>query len=68
VTHELAGKASGLLMFMAFSLSSLATMSIAPLLAYGLLPVALGLTLLSIISTWIAPVHEDAIGGRDQKK
>ena len=55
VTHELAGKASGLLMFLAFSLSALATMAMAPLLDHGLLPVALGLTLLSIVSAWIAP-------------
>lgn len=58
VTHELAGKASGLLMFLAFSLSSLATMLIAPWLEHGLLPVALGLTALSIASTWIVSVHE----------
>ena len=58
VTHELAGKAAGLLMFLAFSLSSLATMLIAPWLEYGLLPVALGLTALSVVSTWIVSIHE----------
>lgn len=59
VAHELAGKASGLLMFLAFSLSSLATILIAPLLDYGLLPVALALTVLSIASAWIIPLQRD---------
>lgn len=60
VAHELAGKASGLLMFLAFSLSSLATMLIAPLLDYGLLPVAIGLTVLSIASASIIPLQSGA--------
>lgn len=60
VAHELAGKASGLLMFLAFSLSSLATILIAPLLVYGLLPVAIGLSVLSVASAWIIPLQSDA--------
>src|SRR5262249_43605034 len=46
------GQASGLLMFLAFGLSSAATAAVAPFLAHGLLPAAcflLGMTLLSTL-------------------
>ncbi len=55
VAHRVAGKASGLLMFLAFSLSALATMLVAPLLTQGLLPVAVMLMVLIGTSTVILP-------------
>lgn len=50
VAHELAGKASGVLMFLAFAISALATILVAPLL-HGFLPLAIGLSLMTFAST-----------------
>jgi predicted MFS family arabinose efflux permease len=49
------GKAAGLLMFVAFAVTSLATMAVAPWLEYGLLPVALLLTGLVAASAALVP-------------
>jgi MFS family permease len=49
VAHELAGKASGVLMFLAFAISALATILVAPLL-HGFLPLAIGLSLMTLTS------------------
>jgi len=49
------GKAAGLLMFAAFSATSIATMAVAPWLGHGLLPVALLLTGLVIASAALVP-------------
>ncbi len=55
ISHQQAGKASGLLMFLAFSFSSGATMLVAPWLHLGLMPLAIGLTLLVLASGWLVP-------------
>ncbi|UGQ45673.1 MFS transporter [Massilia endophytica] len=55
LAHEHAGKAAGLLMFLAFAATSGATMAAAPLLERGLLPVALLLTVLVLLSAALVP-------------
>jgi DHA1 family bicyclomycin/chloramphenicol resistance-like MFS transporter len=50
-----AGKAAGLLMFLAFAMTSGATMAAAPLLHLGLLPVAALLTALAVLSAALLP-------------
>lgn len=54
VAHELAGKASGMLMFFAFAVSAIATILVAPLLD-SLLPLAGGLSLMVGASVLILP-------------
>lgn len=55
LVHDGHGKAAGLLMFAAFTATSLATMAVAPWLKYGLLPVALLLTALIAVSAVLVP-------------
>ncbi len=49
-----AGQASGLLMSLSLGISALSTASIAPLLHFGLLPVALGVLLLTVLSVMLS--------------
>lgn len=55
VASDLAGKASGVLMFLAFASSAVATMLVAPLLDDGLLPLASGLFLMVLLGAAILP-------------
>lgn len=59
VAHDVAGKASGLLMFLAFAMSAVATMLVAPLLTHGLLPVAIGLAVMIFASAVVLPPARD---------
>jgi MFS family permease len=60
------GKAVGVLMFAAFTATSLATMSVAPWLEYGLLPVALLLT--GLVAASAALVPELFLSQREREK
>jgi len=55
LAQQHAGKAAGLLMFLAFAATSAATMAAAPLLERGLLPVALLLAVLVLASAALVP-------------
>jgi MFS transporter, DHA1 family, multidrug resistance protein len=58
---EAAGRASGLLMFLAFAISALATMLVAPLLGGGLMPVAIGLILMVAASAAVLRAEAGAL-------